>query len=215
MRNEARWSLNPRCAQARQRMLHTVTLLALVAQALTLAQPTEAQEPELITVAQGNSQVVSSATNLERVLIGNPDIADVVAVSARDIVVNGIAPGTTTLLFWETGGLRSTYTVRVTLDAATIGSELDRLFPDEDLEVTAVGNTIILSGETARPGVAERSISLATSLEAEATILDHIVVPDRGQVLLRVRVAEVNRNALQGGRSFVRPVESPQSARRR
>jgi pilus assembly protein CpaC len=172
-------------------------LAALVGLAAAWGKPLEAQVPQLITVARGNSQVISSATNLERVLIGNPSVADVVAVSARDIVVNGIAPGTTTLLIWEAGGPRQTYTVRVTLDAATIDSELDRVFPNEDLDVSAVGNTLIISGETQAPGVAERAIALATSLEAEAAILDHIVVPDRGQVMLRVRVAEVSRSALQ------------------
>jgi pilus assembly protein CpaC len=172
-------------------------LAALLGIAAVWSKPLEAQVPQLITVARGNSQVISSATNLERVLIGNPAVADVVAVSARDIVVNGIAPGTTTLLIWEAGGPRRTYTVRVTLDAATIDSEIDRIFPNEDLDVSAVGNTLIISGETQAPGVAERAIALATSLEAEASILDHIVVPDRGQVLLRVRVAEVSRSALQ------------------
>ena len=112
---------------------------------------------------------------------------------------------TNTLLFWETGGQRRTFTVRVTLDAATIGSELDRLFPDENLEVFAIGNTLVLSGETVQPGVAERAIVFASSLEADATVLDHIVVPNRGQVLLQVRVAEVTRNALQNlGASFTR-----------
>jgi pilus assembly protein CpaC len=172
-------------------------LAALLGLAAAWSNPLEAQVPQLITVARGNSQVISSPTNLERVLIGNPSVADVVAVSARDIVVNGIAPGTTTLLIWEAGGPRRTYTVRVTLDAATIDSELDRIFPNEDLDVSAVGNTLIISGETQAPGVAERAIALATSLEAEAAILDHIVVPDRGQVMLRVRVAEVSRSALQ------------------
>ena len=172
-------------------------LALLVGLAAVWAKPVEGQVPQLITVPRGNSQVISSPTNLQRVLIGNPAVADVVAVSARDIVVNGIAPGTTTLLIWEAGGPRRTYTVRVTLDAATIDSELDRIFPDEDLDVSAVGNTLIISGETQAPGVAERAIALATSLEAEASILDHIVVPDRGQVLLRVRIAEVNRSALQ------------------
>ena len=205
MRNEAKWSLSLQWVWGGGIVLRTASLLALVGLALTLSQPLHAQEPELITVARGNSRVVTSATNLVRVLIGNPEIADVVAVSARDIVVNGINPGTTTLLFWETGGQRRTFTVRVTLDAATIGSELDRLFPDEDLEVVAIGNTLVLSGETVQPGVAERAISFASSLEADATVLDHMVVPDRGQVLLQVRVAEVTRNALQNlGASFTR-----------
>ena len=104
MRNEAKWSLSLRWVRSKGIVLRTATLLTLVGSALTLFQPLNAQEPELITVARGNSRVVTSATNLERILIGNPAIADVVAVSARDIVVNGITPGTTTLLFWETGG---------------------------------------------------------------------------------------------------------------
>jgi pilus assembly protein CpaC len=158
----------------------------------------EAQAPEIITVALGNSQVVTSPTNLIRVLIGDPSVADVVAVSARDIVVNGVSPGTTTLLFWEAGGPRRSYTVRVTLDAETIESELTRIFPSEDLQVSSIGSTLILSGETAQPGVAERALALATSMAGEGTtILDHMVVPDRGQVMLRVRVAEVSRSALR------------------
>ena len=205
MRIEAKWSKDPRRAGTRMRTLLAATLLAVIGTGLAPFQPLQGQEPELITVARGNSQVVTSATNLERVLIGNPEVADVVAVSARDIVVNGVSPGTTTLLFWETSGLRRTYTVRVTLDAATIDSELDRLFRNEDLDATAVGNTLILTGETQAPGVAERAVSVASSLEAEASIFNQIVVPDRGQVLLRVRVAEVTRNALQDlGASFSR-----------
>lgn len=197
MRNvEKSYTKAPRNGRARMKVGIGATAL-LVGLVAMWSKPLEAQVPQLITVARGNAQVISSATNLERVLIGNPSVADVVAVSARDIVVNGIAPGTTTLLIWEAGGPRRTYTVRVTLDAATIDSELDRMFPNEDIDVAAVGNTLIISGETQAPGVAERAIALATSLEAEASILDHIVVPDRGQVLLRVRVAEVNRSALQ------------------
>jgi pilus assembly protein CpaC len=197
VRNVERGVSTPRRARSSRATLVRAALFALLA-SIGMPRPAlRAQEPEVLTVARGKSQVISSPTNLERVLIGNPEIADVVAVSARDIVVNGISPGTTTLLFWEAGGPRRTYTVRVTLDAETIGSELSALFPDEDLDVSAVGNTLILTGQTQQPGVAERALALAQSIEGDATILDHMVVPDRGQVLLRVRVAEVSRSAMQ------------------
>jgi pilus assembly protein CpaC len=188
------WSKNPGRV-ARARTFFTLASIALAGS--LLGHPLEAQQPELITVARGNSEVITSGANLVRVLIGNPAVADVVAVSARDIVVNGIAPGTTTLLFWEASGVRRSFTVRVTLDSETIDNELNRLFPNENLSVTSAGNTLILSGETRAPGVAERAMSLASSIEAEAVIFDDMVVPDRGQVLLQVRVAEVTRNALQ------------------
>ena len=157
----------------------------------------QAENRTVITVARGNSEVLSHPSNLERVLVTDPDIADVVTVTAREVVVNGLQPGTTTLLFWDSAGRRHAYTIRVTADAGTIQEELRRMFPDETFSVSAVGNTIILSGETADAQAAERALQLASSLEAEAHVLDYIVVPDRGQVLLQVRIAEVDRSALQ------------------
>ncbi len=176
------------------------TLLLTVALGFLLTVPLTigAQEQNgVINVARGNSEVINHPVNLQRVLVTDPDIADVVTVSAREVVINGIVPGTTTLLFWDDGGQRHSYTVRVTRDAVTLQSELRRIFPDEDLQVAAVGNTIILSGRTTKPQTAERAVALAESLEEGASIVDHLVVPDRGQVLLRVRVAEVGRDALQ------------------
>ncbi len=157
----------------------------------------QAQERTVITVARGNSEVISHQTNLERVLVTDPDIADVITVTAREVVVNGLQPGTTTLLFWDSAGRRQAYTIRVTADAGTIQEELRRMFPDETFSVSAVGNTVILTGETTDAQAAERALQLAASLEAEAHVLDYIVVPDRGQVLLQVRIAEVDRSALQ------------------
>ncbi len=157
----------------------------------------EAQEPQVVTVPKGNSFVISHPRPLERLLITDPEIADVVPVSAQEIVVNGISPGTTTLLFWDQSGIRTTHSIRVTIDAASVQNELLRLFPGENLSATAVGNTLILSGETRNPQVAERALQVARSLDGDAQVLDHIVVPDRGQVLLQVRVAEVGRSAMR------------------
>jgi pilus assembly protein CpaC len=169
------------------------------------APATQAQDRLVITVARGNSEVVTHPSNLERVMVSDPSIADVIAVSAREVVVNGLQPGTTTLLFWDAGGQRHSRTIRVTADAGTIQDELRRIFPDEAFVVAAVGNTLILSGETTNPQAAARALQLATSLEREAAILDYIVVPDRGQVLLQVRIAEVDRTALQNlGAHFTR-----------
>lgn len=169
------------------------------------AERVQAQERAVITVARGNAEVVTHPSNLERVMVSDPEIADVITVTAREVVVNGLQPGTTTLLLWDAQGQRHAITVRVTADASTIQEELRRIFPEESFLVSAVGNTVILSGETMNPQAAERALSLAASLEREAEVLDYIVVPDRGQVLLQVRIAEVDRSALQDlGAHFTR-----------
>ncbi|MHC4067369.1 MAG: type II and III secretion system protein family protein, partial [Planctomycetota bacterium] len=145
----------------------------------------------------GNSSVVMHGSILDRVSIGNPEIADAVVVSAREVVVNGKAAGTTSLLLWDRAGGRAVYQVRVTADAPMLEREFRSLFPGEDIRARAVGNTVILEGEVADPLMAQRAVSVAQGLGAEVTVLDHISVPRPNQVLVQVRFAEVSRNALQ------------------
>ena len=181
--------------------------LLLVSTILLLAAPpgVAAQESSVVRVSRGNSQVVTLASTLERVSIANPDIADVLPVSATEIVVNGIATGSTTLLVWGIDGTRSQFQIRVTPDVEELNDEIQRLFPRQRIDIRAVGTSIVLSGEVDDPQVAARALSLASSLSDGATVVDQISVPDRPQVLLQVRFAEVNRNALQSlGANIVR-----------
>jgi pilus assembly protein CpaC len=176
-------------------------MVALVLMALAVAAPLGAQsvvgETSVINVAKGNSHVVTHGVNLERVLVTDPEIADAIPVTAREVVVNGLESGTTTLLFWDSQGQRHTFSVRVTADVESIQSELDRMHPGSGVSVSAVGNSVILTGESTDPRAAERAVSLAEALANGAEILNYISTPDPGQVMLRVRVAEVSRTAIE------------------
>ena len=183
-------------AHACRRILGTTGLVALLA-----ALPLEAQEAQLvsqtITVAKGSSAVVNHPTTLERVLITDPEVADAVPVSGTEVVLNGNQAGSTTLLLWGLDGTRATYTVRVVVNAAYLEEELSRLLPGSGIRTASAGNAIVLSGEGVDPRVAERALVLAQSLSNGVDVVDHISVPERAQILLRVRLAEVNRSAVQ------------------
>ena len=175
---------------------------ALLAAAALFVAPSQlsGQQVEPVTVLRvpvGNSSVVMHGAILDRVSIGNPEVADAVVVSAREVVVNGKQAGTTSLLLWDRAGGRAVYSVRVTADAPMLEREFRTLFPGEDIRARAVGNTVILEGEVADPKVASRAVAVARGLGEEVTVLDHIAVPRPSQVLLQVRFAEVSRNALQ------------------
>jgi pilus assembly protein CpaC len=179
-------------------------LVALAVPAVLAAQEV-AQNPTVITVAKGSSAVVEHATTLERVLITDPEVADAVPVSGTEVVINGNMAGSTTLLLWGLDGSRATYTVRVGVNTAFIQEELGRLLPGSGITVAGAGNSVILSGDRIQPRVAERALALASSLSNGSEIVDHISVPDRAQVLLRVRLAEVTRSAVQNvGTRFLR-----------
>jgi pilus assembly protein CpaC len=167
---------------------------------LAFPQPLSAQQVEPTTVLRvpvGNSSVVTHGAVLDRVSIGNPDIADAVVVSAREVVVNGKTAGTTSLLLWDRAGGRAVYSIRVTADAPMLEREFRTLFPGEDIRARAVGNTVILEGEVKDPRMAQRAVRVAQGLGEGVTVLDHIAVPRPSQVLVQVRFAEVSRNALQ------------------
>jgi pilus assembly protein CpaC len=153
--------------------------------------------PTNIDVPRGSSVVVEHPSTLERVLITDPNVADAVPVSGTEVVLNGNAAGSTTLLLWGLDGSRAAYTVRVALNASAVETELNRLIPGSGIRVTDAGTALILSGEGVHPRVAERARALAASLAGDVEVLDHIAVPDQAQVLLRVRLAEVNRSAIQ------------------
>lgn len=155
------------------------------------------QAPQIVQVARGNSAVVTHGSTLERVLITNPEVADAVPVSATEVVLNGNAAGSTTLLIWGLDGSRAQYQVRVTPDVHHLQEELNRLLPGQGITARGVGTSIILSGTVRDAQAAQRATMLAESLAEGATVVDQIALPDRPQVLLQVRFAEVNRNALQ------------------
>ncbi|MEJ2369712.1 MAG: type II and III secretion system protein family protein [Gemmatimonadales bacterium] len=167
----------------------------LVAPRSVLAQQVE--PTTVLRVPVGNSSVVMHGAVLDRVSIGNPEIADAVVVSAREVVVNGKTAGTTSLLLWDRAGGRAVYSVRVTADAPMLEREFRTLFPGEDIRARAVGNTVILEGEVEDPRMAQRAVLVAQGLGESVTVLDHIAVPRPSQVLVQVRFAEVSRNALQ------------------
>ena len=179
-------------------------LLALVPIGTLAAQETMSA-PSVIHVAKGSSAVVEHPTTLERVLITDPEVADAVPVSGTEVVINGNMAGSTTLLLWGLDGSRATYTVRVGVNTAFIQEELGRLLPGSGITVAGAGNSVILSGDRIAPRTAERALALASSLSNGSEIVDHISVPDRAQVLLRVRLAEVTRSAVQNvGSRFLR-----------
>ena len=172
----------------------------LVAAMLATPRTAEGQlfitEPEgAVSLAQGTSAVLVSPVDFGRVSMANPEVAEAVVISPREILINGLRLGSTTFVVWDTTGTRRIYGVEVTADAAALERYLDMLFPDEDIVVTAQGNTIILSGAVSSAFVARRALELANG--TGAVLIDNLQTPAPSQIMLQVRFAEVSRTALQ------------------
>ena len=56
-----------------------------------------------IALVEGRGELLRFQSDITRVVISEPKIADAVVVSPREVMVNAKGPGRTTLVVWETG----------------------------------------------------------------------------------------------------------------
>jgi pilus assembly protein CpaC len=61
----------------------------------------------------GQSVPVTTFVAIQRVSVTNPEVADVVVISDREVVLHGLGPGITDFLIWQTDGVQFHYRVRV------------------------------------------------------------------------------------------------------
>jgi len=188
----------------------TLLLVATVTGAPASAQVFITEPEGALSLASGTSAVLVSDIAFNRVSMADPAVAEAVVVSPTEVLINGRSLGTTTFVVWDTVGTRHIYGVEVTADAPALERSLTTLFPDEDIAVSARGNTLILSGRVSSAFVARRALELADA--SGALVVDNLQTPAPSQILLHVRFAEVSRSALESLGNQVIDVLNPHEA---
>jgi pilus assembly protein CpaC len=189
-------SMHPIRTRPRRRWLAPL-LLGVVALA---GSPASAQQfitaPHgSVTLARGTSAVLVTPVAISRVSMADPDVAEAVVMSPSEVLINGKSLGTTTFVVWDAGGMRNIYGVEVTADAGALARHLRMLYPEENIEVSARGNTLVLAGQVSSALVARRARALAEG--TGASVIDNLETPAPVQILLQVRIAEVSQAALK------------------
>jgi pilus assembly protein CpaC len=147
-----------------------------------------------LKVAINKSQVLRVDRPFSQVSIGNANIADVQPITNQTVYVLGKKTGTTSLtIFGANKQLIAVLDLVVTADADGLRSQLHELLPHEKIEVRAIGDSVILSGEVSSAPQAERAIVIATRFGGGG-VVNQLRVSGSQQVMLQVRVAEVSRS---------------------
>lgn len=185
-----------------------VVAVAGVCMALGLPAQGSAQQrvtdrpSEVIAIARGSSALLRPDQEVQRVLVGDPTIADYALVSPRELVVNGIGVGSTSLFVWDRADQVRMYTVAVTPDVGALQRQVNMLFPEAGIELTASGEAVVVSGTIRDSRVARRALEILNSSGVQ--VIDNLVAPAAQQVLLHVRFAEVDRSILRNLSSDLR-----------
>jgi pilus assembly protein CpaC len=172
--------------------------IGLLTSAPASAQSSSAEAHSSIGVPVGGSQILRFDRPVGRVYLGNSEVADVIALSDRSIYLLGKEAGSSSLTIMERGQRSTpmaTYTVHVGLDAIGLRRTLHEVMPDENIEVRLAGDGLILSGAASSSAAAERAAAIAQRFATDR-VVNSMSIEAAEQIMLEVRVAEVQRNEL-------------------
>jgi len=148
-----------------------------------------ASNPRQIHLALGKSTLIDSQTDIKRVSLAAPEIADTIVLSPRQIYVVGKGIGSTNLTLWGArGSLLDIIDIEVTPDLGRLKEKLHQIMPDEEIQVTATHDAITLSGYVSSTTRLTQALSVAEAY-APKKVINLMQVAGVHQVMLEVRVA--------------------------
>jgi pilus assembly protein CpaC len=115
--------------------------------------------------------IVIGCNGAKRAAIGNADVADVVALSSRELLLNAKSPGRTVLYVWDKSG-KCTYNVTVTAvdpDMADLCARIAQEINDDRISVRNAGYTVMLGGRVSSEAESLRAESIARSVAEQSS----------------------------------------------
>src|SRR3954453_15354344 len=193
--------------QAINRRARLGTALAALAIALgtvsavapAIAQPTSAKPAETLTLSKNTGTLVRLSEPMSDVFVANDSIADVQVRSSTQLYVFGKGAGETTIYATSKGG-RVVYAanVRVGTNLSSVGEMLHLAMPEATIPATPMNNLVLLTGTVANPDDVAEATRLTQAYVGDGTqVLSRLRSATPLQVLLKVRIAEINRSMLK------------------
>ena len=183
-----------------------ILMVSAIVTGQTAPGPTPPGEGATMHVLVGKSVVINVNAPLTRVLSSNPVAVETLATSPTQVVVEGKAPGESTLILWDSTGNSQILDVTVEVDIAGLRNAIQRSYPNEQLEVEADAGRLLLTGTASNPRIVEDLTKIASSYSPQVINSIHVPLIHERQVVLEVKFAEVDRSALlQLGANYFLP----------
>jgi pilus assembly protein CpaC len=177
--------------------------LSAFAQEAVLPSALQAVKPtETLNIQIDEGQVIKLPAQASSVFIANPDIADVQVKSPQLIYIFGRRVGETTLFAADDkDNVVTAQKIVVGLNLTQLRSALTQLTGGNRIRVSSVDDMIVLAGSVETTGDALDAVRVASRYlpdgSAPENIINRLTVSGPNQVNIRVRVAEVSREAVK------------------
>ncbi|WP_126173714.1 type II and III secretion system protein family protein [Altericroceibacterium xinjiangense] len=182
--------------------------ILLATAAAQSVHPAAAQEVVSTRGAQmrlpvGAGRLIRLSRPAASVFVADSDVADVHVRSPTLIYVMPKAPGSTALFAIDAAERVVLGTdIVVGFDEERLATTIRQYAPDSRVTVSSLGDALVLSGEVPSAAAGEEILRMASRLigageDREARLINRLTLTVSNQVNLRVRVAEVSREAGQ------------------
>jgi len=151
-----------------------------------------------LELTAGKSKVLDLPVAIKRASLANPEVADTVVLSPTQIYLTGKTVGITNLTLWnESGKMMGMYDVVIAPDLNRLKENLHKTLSDEKgILVTTSHDHITLSGTVSNANNLSRALSIAEAY-APKKVINSMQIGGVQQVMLEVRVAEMNRSLIR------------------
>src|SRR6266568_3995199 len=158
--------------------------------------PVASESPAPLRVMVGKSLLINTTDRLKRVSVTDPDVADALVVTATQVLVHGRSPGEVSLLIWDEYERSRSFDLRVDVDVTAAAEEIKRIFPDEQIDVSASRSAIVLSGHVTTEDVTKHAGMVAGAYSKNVINVLSFGPVGAQEILLEVKFAEVDRTAV-------------------
>ncbi|MFO1147154.1 MAG: type II and III secretion system protein family protein [Alsobacter sp.] len=203
----SRWGLMLGAAALAVSGLAAPPVLAQSANGQLAISSGEAGMVRKIDLGIGKSVIVDLPRDAKEVFVANPKVANAVVRSTRKIFVIGQADGQTNVVVMDAEGRQiANLDINIGRDLNVLRRTIKAAMPNSQVNVVAVGDTIVLTGSVANAGDALQAMDIAkgfvgTSAVGQGAITGNVVnsitVRGKDQVMLKVTVSEVQRVVLK------------------
>ena len=170
----------------------------------TNAAAVEDSGSQFVRIGLNKSAVIRLPANARDVIVGNADIVDAVVRSKNVAYLFAKRSGQTNVFFFDAAGEQIlALDVDVSVDMLPLRKLLNRTLPGNKITVDTMNSNVILGG-SANPGDAKLAQDLATQFvsvnpynEFVGKIINTIKIEGEDQVMLKVKVVEVQRDTLK------------------
>lgn len=187
---------------------------ALALTATVTAQPASAQHGNKeVRIDTGGQSAVSKSIVLPLdkaaivdlplpaadVLVSQPGVVDAVIRSPKRVYLLGLETGQTNAFFFDSRGRQIlNLEIAVERDTDVLSDLLRRIMPESRIEIESISDTIVLRGSAQNATeVANASLLAARFVEDEDKVVNLISVREPDQVMLKVRIVEMQRQILR------------------